>query len=381
VYTHPIVSSSSTTDPCCAAQNMGCGGSSAQSGKGNSASPAANEEAAKDCPTMEEPATASGTTAAEEAEENEKIKIQQGRSRRAGVASESIDNQQIKDYVKPVHPKDEVQKTAITTFLKDNVKMQVLVGHLDTEKIADVVNAFYPKRFETGKTILKQGDEGDCCYMIANGDVAVFVARPGHQLGENDLGTKVCDLGAGALFGELALMYNAPRAATVTATTAVDVYVLDKIDFKMLLVQSSQAQYAQYEGWLREVDILKTLNNYELTRLADILSPDSYSAGEAIVTQGEEGQRFYILEEGTVAAYISGDAGEMEVMTYDKQGSYFGEVALLRAEPRKATVRATGKGCRVVSVSKEDFSAVLGPISDILGRQAESYPAYAEFLK
>lgn len=316
--------------------------------------------------------------------EQAKIQAQAGRTRRAGVAAESVDNETIKDYKKPVYAKDEATNARIRDTLKSNDKMQVLFGHLDGEPLNDVINAFYTKEVPVGSDIIRQGDEGDCLYIVNSGDVDIFVARPGPdgKIAAGDKGQKVVTFSSGALFGELALMYNAPRAATVTAASpTVHLWVLAAMDFKMLLAQSSQAQYAKYEGWLSKVELLKALNHFELSKLADVLESECFDKGEEIIKQGDLGSKFYILEDGSTAAYIDGDGGEKEVKKYDKQGDYFGEIALLTSEPRKATVRATGEGCSVVSLSKADFNSLLGPISDILKKDVDKYPQYADFLK
>jgi len=317
-------------------------------------------------------------------EEDEKMKAQQGRARRQGVAAERVGQDAIKDYKKPVYPKDEALVAWITQKLKEDAKMKVLFGHMDGEPLKDVVNAFYTKEIPAGTNIIKQGDNGDCLYIIKEGSVDVFVARPGPDgnIAPGDKGPKVVTLPAGALFGELALMYNAPRAATVDAgETKVSAVVLDATDFKMLLAQSSQATYAKYEGWLSEVDLLKSLNHFELSKLADCLNSECFDDGEVIIKQGDPGDKFYILEDGSAAAYITGDAGDKNVKDYLKVGDYFGEIALLNNQPRKATIKATGSGCSVVSCSKEDFDNLLGPVSEILKGQADKYPKYAEFLK
>jgi cAMP-dependent protein kinase regulator len=316
----------------------------------------------------------------EEAAEAAKIRAVGERGKRKSVSATTVTADQIKEYKKPVYAKDEATVASLAEMLQQNEKMQVLCGHLDKNQLLDVVNAFYSREYLAGAEIIRQSDEGTCLYIIAAGNVDIYVAR--RQPDGTDISSKVATFFPGQLFGELALMYNAPRAATVVASeNPVSTWVLDANDFKMLLAQSSQAQYAKYEGWLREVSIFQTLNHFELAQLADIIESELYDVDEVIVQQGDVGDKFYILEEGTCTAYITGDAGEQRVKDYHKQGEYFGEIALLTAAPRKATVRATGQGCSVASLSQENFTALLGPIATILKDHVDKYPQYAEFLK
>merc|ERR1711959_755002 len=131
-------------------------------------------------------------------------------------------------------------------------------------------------------------------------------------------------LGAGAAFGELALMYNAPRAATVTASSAAKVWGLDRESFQMMLATAENTKKSQYEGFLEKVEILKDLTRYEIAQLSDMLESELYDSGEAIITQGDEGNYFYIIEDGEAKAYITGEEGEIEVKTYSNPGDYFG---------------------------------------------------------
>lgn len=323
-------------------------------------------------------------TEAEKAEEDAKMKAaQQGRSRRAGVAAPSMDQNQVKDYKKPVHVKSPEASETIKRVLRENPKMQVLCGHLDEGRLADVVNAFYPKEFAAGAQIIRQNDEGDCLYIIDKGSVDIFVKRPdANGQSPDECGTKVATWNEGALFGELALMYNAPRAATVVALAPkVTAWALDALDFKMLLAQFGQAQCEKYEGWLRKVEILKTLNYSELSRIADSLQREKFAPGTNIIKQGDKGDKFYILEEGKAAAYINGAEGNKQVHTYETLGDYFGELALLTSQPRKATITALEGGCTVVSLSAEQFTNMLGPCSEILKKNSDKYPQYADFLQ
>merc|ERR1719421_2649797 len=101
-------------------------------------------------------------------------------------------------------------------------------------------------------------------------------------------------------------MYNAPRAATVTATSDSKVWGLDREAFQMMLATAENTKKSQYEGFLEKVDILKDLTRYEMAALSDMLESELYDAGETIISQGEDGNYFYIIEDGEAKAYING---------------------------------------------------------------------------
>jgi len=340
---------------------------------------------ADDMPTEEEKLALSrksvgseADAAASEAEDKrrqEEMKSKAGQ-RRAGVAAESVSHDKIQNYVKPVYEKDQASREKIAETLRTNPKMAVLFGHLEGAALDDVINAFQAVTFKEGDFIIRQGDEGDALFICADGSVDVFVKRQETE----ELGDKVVTLGAGALFGELALMYEAPRAATVSSSGPVSTWVLDALDFKMLLMKSGSSQYKKYEGWLSQVKLLSSLNQFEMSRLVDIMQSELFDEGEDIIVQGEAGDKFFILEDGSAAAFISGGQGEKEVKQYNV-GGYFGEIALLTDEPRKATVRATGEGASVLACKREDFTNLLGPIIDILKKDVGKYPQYQQFLK
>ena len=91
----------------------------------------------------------------------------------------------------------------------------------------------------------------------------------------------------------------------------------------------------------------------ELNRIADALEPVEVSAAMAIITIGEPGDALYFIEQGTAKAEIDG----LTVMAY-QEGDYFGEMALLTGEPRKATVRAGGEGAQLLKLCKARFDDI-----------------------
>jgi len=315
--------------------------------------------------------------------EMDKIAAARGRGQRQGISAEVISQDTMENFVKPVHPKTPSQEAKLSDMVRQNEKFEVLAGTLAGEQLKDLVNAFFSKKVSRGEDVITQGAEGDLLYICEEGELDVYVARVDPDTGKmpDDKGDKVVTVGPGALFGELALMYSAPRAATVTvASDSATLWALERDAFKMLLVSKGQAKFQVYQGYLREVDLLSPFNNHELSAIADMMESVLFDTDESIITQGEVGESFFIVEDGTCAAFISGPTGEHQVKAY-MPGDYFGEIALLTDEPRRATIKATGDGCSVLSISKDDFFGTFGPIKDTLKKNIDRYPKYAEFLK
>jgi len=313
--------------------------------------------------------------------EKAKIDAMKSRGHREGVSAASISPEELANFVKPVYEKSEAEAAKLSMVLSSNAQMKVLAGCLEGEALKDVINAFFLKEVENGKDVIRQGDEGDCLYICEAGELEVFVSRPDPFTGAQGTGkgSKVLSVGPGALFGELALMYSAPRAATITVSSeTATLWALERDAFKALLMSNATAQLELYHGYLKEVEIMKAFNKHELRLINDLATSTLYDANEVIINQGESGDNFFIVEDGTCSAYMAGDSGEKEVKQYNK-GDYFGEVALLNGEPRRATVRATGQGCSVLSFAKDDFDKSFIPAFDTLKKNMETYGAYESF--
>lgn len=90
-----------------------------------------------------------------------------------------------------------------------------------------------PMRLEAGTMIVREGDSGDRFYIVAEGEVEV-----------SQSGAVLSELEAGGYFGEIALIRDIPRTATVTARTPVVLYALDREDFLAAVTGHSQAAEA-----------------------------------------------------------------------------------------------------------------------------------------
>jgi len=185
------------------------------------------------------------------------------------------------------------------------------------------------------------------------------------QPGVDGLGDKVTTIEPGGSFGELALMYNAPRAATViSAEAGCTLWALDRITFRRILMDSTFQRRRLYESFLEEVPLLSSLTRYERSKIADALETQKYPAGTTIIREGDAGEAFYLLESGEAEAYKEGTEGP--VKHYEK-GDYFGELALLNDAPRAASVVSKTE-VKVATLGKDGFQRLLGPVESIMRR-------------
>lgn len=89
----------------------------------------------------------------------------------------------------------------------------------------------------------------------------------------------------GESFGELALLYNCPRAASIKAKTNAVLWELDRETFNNIVKDSAIKKRERYEDFLAKVEILKGMDPYEKSKIADVLKTVKFNAGEYIITQ------------------------------------------------------------------------------------------------
>ena len=186
----------------------------------------------------------------------------------------------------------------------------------------------------------------------------------------------VTTIGEGGSFGELALIYGTPRAATVRAKTSVKLWGIDRDSYRRILMGSTIRKRKMYEEFLTRVSILENLDRWERLTVADALEPISFEDNEVIVKQGEKGDDFFIIVEGSALVLQYREESE-EPTEVGKLGpsDYFGEIALLLDRPRAATVVARGP-LKCIKLDRARFERVLGSCADILKRNITHYNSF-----
>lgn len=290
----------------------------------------------------------------------------QGGRRRTAVSAEPVSAMTSGPRERVVHAKSAEQKVNIRDAIVDNI----LFAALDSNQLEIVVDAMFERKCPAGDSIIKQGEDGDNFYIVSDGECECYVAFNGKPA------TLVKTYSKGEAFGELALMYNCPRAATVKAKTDVSLWAMDRLTFRQVLMDTTASKRQRYEQFLEGISLLSSLDRYERAKVSDALVERVYEDGEYIIKQGERGDNFYILEEGAARATksIKGSNQPLEVMRM-KPGDYFGELALLNDAPRAANVIAIGR-VKVACLDRSSFTRLLGPCEEILSRNMQNYLHY-----
>eukprot|EP00301_Raphidiophrys_heterophryoidea_P010245 c15319_g1_i1.p1 GENE.c15319_g1_i1~~c15319_g1_i1.p1 ORF type:complete len:378 (+),score=91.08 c15319_g1_i1:86-1219(+) len=286
--------------------------------------------------------------------------------RRAAVSAESVNPNELKGKKKKIVEKSSEDREHIREQLHKNF----MFSSLDEDAANDLINAIVEMKFVAGDAVVKQGDDGEYFYIIQEGEAHIFVTKDGTEI-------KVMECGAGGSFGELALMYNAPRAATVKAVTDLRCWAVDRQTFKLTLMESTIKKRERYERFLASVPILDTLYNYEKLTIADALVSQQFKAGDVVTQEGEKGDNFYIIEKGSVTYSQKNHDGQQEIVGRGKEGDYFGEIALLTNKPRAATVTCSGD-CSFLVLERKTFVRVMGPLDTMLKRNIGQYKTWLE---
>jgi CRP-like cAMP-binding protein len=156
--------------------------------------------------------------------------------------------------------------------------------------------------------IITEGTEANALYYIVNGEVKVFVSN---QLNER---TFVCYLGKGAHFGEVGLVYNTPRTATIESIGYCTIAMLMKKDYEIVvsrfpqLVDKLRKTTVSYDDpWkkflletLSLADYFSALPSEVFQELAYIMEVNKYETGAYIFKPGDEVTKLYLIAEGSV---------------------------------------------------------------------------------
>ncbi|CAH1794822.1 unnamed protein product, partial [Owenia fusiformis] len=249
---------------------------------------------------------------------------------------------------------------------KDLIKQGILdndfMKNLELAQIREIVECMYPVEYGKESLIIKEGDVGSLVYVMEEGKVEV--TKDGHKL---------CNMGPAALFGELAILYNCTRTASVRAITSCKLWAIDRQCFQSIMMKQGLQRHTEHMKFLNSVPTFKDLPEETLNKIADVLEETHYNYGDYIIRQGARGDTFYIVTKGRVNVTkrdpVSGDDKILRTLN---RGDFFGEKALQSEDTRSAGIVAadtTGVDCLVLD--RESYTQLLKDNIDDIRKEYE----------
>jgi CRP-like cAMP-binding protein/Ca2+-binding EF-hand superfamily protein len=266
----------------------------------------------------------------------------------------------------PVRQRTREMTPSMRSRVLEAMRGNLLFTSMGEHEKRHIVDKMFDVEKAAGDTIMAQGEEGDNLYVIDYGRCEVHIEGKGLvHVYDNE-----------GIFGELALMYNSPRAATVRAATGTLLWAMDRQMYQAVRRESQQAQRDELRRFFDGVELFRGLTGEQQAQLVDLCLREeeedgvsTFRAGQAIMRQGEEGHEFYVLRSGSAEAAVEGYG----VVKQYTAGGFFGELALMAGGgTRNATITATSDSTCLV-VPRRDFIRLLGPLDDLLQQEQQEY--------
>ncbi len=277
-----------------------------------------------------------------------------------------------------------MQTGPLTDQLTPLLRKHAIFSLLDEDKLAELIPKFEMIAVSMGETIIREGDQGDSAYLVYSGKVRALKEGPaGKPL---TLGL----LSAGDLFGEHAILTDEVRSASCRAAEDGVLFRIQRADFQKLL-NDNPALRPYFDKFMRQRSLINFLRlttflgalpARQVLALLDQLEDRSFPSGTTIVQEGEPGDQLYLIKSGEVRV-TRGRPGEEHVLAYLGPGDYFGERALIRDQPRAASVVALAD-TDCYSLSRPNFEGLLllaPQLKEQLARAIERYHRSEELEK
>lgn len=215
------------------------------------------------------------------------------------------------------------------------------LSELSKESFIAVARSLTILRLKDGETVMRQGEVGDSLFLVATGELRVFVHTPA---GSKD----VAHLFENTLFGEMALITGQPRTASVAAVGEADVIQVSKSALLQIMLTVPSVREA-LDRFSRERLIKNLLQTSPLfapftkTQQGELLrrfEGHEIEAGVDIIREGEMGRGLFLILSGEVEVIAHATSVQPVSLARLKAGDMFGEMSLVTEQPTSATVRA-----------------------------------------
>jgi CRP-like cAMP-binding protein len=241
-----------------------------------------------------------------------------------------------------------------TPFALDPVRLHglPLLGPLPSEVLSDFLQRIEYVKVAPGDRVVTQGDVADCVYLVVAGDLIVTRGAPARPIAR---------LGEGAFFGEMALLDDAPRSASVVAVTDAELLrlprdlVLEICDrYPHVLATLMQALRARLTTTLTNtLPIFAGIPVAERAALVERFRLRGIAAGTTVIREGQRADGLYVLLTGKADVIVRG-----AVIATLTTGDVAGEMSLLSHGTARATVK-TRTSVTALVLPADDFQEII----------------------
>ncbi|CBY37051.1 unnamed protein product [Oikopleura dioica] len=280
--------------------------------------------------------------------DNQIKKLDTNDNLRKAVAAEALGGGKTSVYVFKY-----VEKTAEQRkLIKDALLKNSFMRGLSEDQLNMLIDAMSKIDYPATEKIIKENTTGDEMFIIEDGEVTI-----------SKDGTHITDIKSG-LFGELAIMYNCQRTATITSKTDVTLWKLHRTAFQTVVKAAGEEKLEQKYQLLKSQKDLSGLKESNLRKIADCLEEERFDDKDPIIKQGEVGDNFYIIRTGSVRITVNTDGDEEKEVAVKGEGEFFGEKALLTSDTRSANVYAVGDVV-CYTLDRSAFTNLIGSLDKI----------------
>ena len=239
-------------------------------------------------------------------------------------------------------------------------------SELPREVFRPVARALRLRRMNGGDFVIREGEPGVAFYLVATGQVRVFATQAGKQIERGRLHE-------GALFGEMSLLTQQPRTASVQVVDEADILELSRESLAVLTAEVPSlavaldkfARERLLKNLLATSPLFRPFNHQQQLDLIRRFDGHEIAAGTVIIREGDAGQGLFVVLSGEVevSKRQAGGSGALSLARL-RAGDVFGEMSLLSNQPTTATVTAA-RASTILFLARDYFQRLVEALPTI----------------
>lgn len=300
--------------------------------------------------------------------------LQMQRPSRLGISDSCFDINEARIANFPTTPKSQDKVKTISRVLVRHF----LFSTLNDGDIARIASIMDLEEFAAGSVILSKGEPNDTFFIVLGGEAAMEIAP---SPGSRDSGTGPVVLTKGGTFGDVALMYESPNDATVTALSAVQCASLERRTYKMIVTRAMAEKRKKYISFLSSIPVFSGLSSYELECVAEGLKEDYFVEGQRILTAGTAIHWMHFIVEGTAEVLLPASeegADPVKIATLQPR-DFAGEIELLHRHLVVADVVALSPSVKTAKLNRRRFEGLPSCVRERLKGLVKTHHSYTTY--